>query len=152
MRRRTAIEARRKERREQERLRTEVAQERKRRRRAASIVRVREWNRAWQLANAELYRASKKNYAHRRRIATQSDLTGRQIADLLAGRTMCPLCGRKMRSITDVRDSRQKTIDHILPLSVGGKHSLANVRVVCRDCNNRRPKKGTDLTQLPLAV
>jgi 5-methylcytosine-specific restriction endonuclease McrA len=37
-----------------------------------------------------------------------------------------------------------KELDHIVPLGVGGTHTVGNVRIICRDCNLRRPKDGSD--------
>ena len=56
----------------------------------------------------------------------------------------CPLCGVKLTDKPGLPNS--KHLDHILPLSQGGTHSHGNTRIVCRDCNLRRPKDGSDFT------
>jgi len=38
-----------------------------------------------------------------------------------------------------------KTLDHLVPLGIGGKHIQFNVRVVCRKCNLTRPRGGSDI-------
>lgn len=38
-----------------------------------------------------------------------------------------------------------KQLDHILPLNIGGTHTVGNVRIICRTCNLARPKDGSDL-------
>lgn len=38
-------------------------------------------------------------------------------------------------------DTAEKTTDHVEPLSAGGKHSIDNVVVCCRDCNTRKGSK-----------
>lgn len=45
-----------------------------------------------------------------------------------------------------------KTIDHILPVSLGGAHSRENVRVVCRFCNLARGARADDLSQLSIGM
>ena len=37
------------------------------------------------------------------------------------------------------------TVDHIFPQSIGGTHSLANLRTLCRSCNSARPVAGKAL-------
>lgn len=49
-------------------------------------------------------------------------------AIVLAGSPICSLCGQ---AIAD-------TVDHIIPLSRGGDHSLANLRPACTSCNSSR--------------
>jgi hypothetical protein len=54
----------------------------------------------------------------------------------------CPLC---LCVLTDnPGTSMSKELDHIIPLNVGGTHTVANVRVICRGCNLRRPRDGSD--------
>lgn len=33
---------------------------------------------------------------------------------------------------------RTRTIDHMMPLSRGGKHSVSNLALACRNCNNKK--------------
>jgi hypothetical protein len=54
----------------------------------------------------------------------------------------CPLCMCRMTD--DCRTPTSKELDHIVPLNVGGTHTVANVRIICRLCNLRRPKDGSD--------
>ena len=37
------------------------------------------------------------------------------------------------------------TIDHIFPRSIGGNHSITNLRTLCRSCNSARPVQGKAL-------
>lgn len=78
-----------------------------------------------------------------------SDLTASDVAQVMASRTYCPLCKRRM--VVGHGSPRSKQLDHVIPLAVGGTHTLGNVRVICRDCNLRRPKDGSDVVgQVPL--
>ena len=100
-------------------------------------------NQAWKAANPDKVRATRKYYKHRRRLAEiDSDISSADIAHLLASASVCPCCGVKMFGEPG---HAQKQLDHIVPLNVGGTHTLANVRVICRTCNLRRPKDGSDL-------
>lgn len=54
----------------------------------------------------------------------------------------CPLCGVRLTS--GLGKPNSKHLDHIIPLAIGGTHTHGNVRIVCRDCNLRRPKDGSD--------
>jgi 5-methylcytosine-specific restriction endonuclease McrA len=87
-------------------------------------------------------RESRKNY--RRRTATRlSDLT---VADmrLLRQRTKrCPMCYVQLSDLPNRPDS--KHLDHIIPVVIGGTHTVGNVRIICRTCNLSRPKDGSDL-------
>jgi 5-methylcytosine-specific restriction endonuclease McrA len=38
-----------------------------------------------------------------------------------------------------------KHLDHIIPVVMGGTHTMGNVRIICRTCNLSRPKDGSDL-------
>lgn len=49
---------------------------------------------------------------------------------------MCETCGRRMNEIRN--DPLQATIDHVIPSSKGGKSSVENCKLVCKDCNNRK--------------
>ena len=54
----------------------------------------------------------------------------------------CPLCEVKLTDQPYVPNSKE--LDHIIPKGVGGTHTIGNVRIICRSCNLRRPKDGSD--------
>lgn len=72
--------------------------------------------------------------------AVQTDLTPEYVARLYAART-CPLCAVRL---TRQPGPAQAQLDHIVPLNVGGTHTVGNVRVICRTCNLTRPRDGSD--------
>jgi 5-methylcytosine-specific restriction endonuclease McrA len=47
----------------------------------------------------------------------------------------CHICGKPVR-----RD--QMSLDHIVPIALGGSHTMANVRLAHRRCNYRRAHRG----------
>ncbi|WP_201499155.1 HNH endonuclease [Psychrobacter arenosus] len=49
----------------------------------------------------------------------------------------CYLCGvNTPKSLRGTYDSRAPELDHIIPLSKGGTHTMDNVACACRKCNN----------------
>jgi 5-methylcytosine-specific restriction endonuclease McrA len=49
----------------------------------------------------------------------------------------CQLCGCKVKR-TAQWHPRQATIDHIVPLALGGEHKYANVQTACMECNSKK--------------
>ena len=80
-----------------------------------------------------------KHKAHRRRVNRQKEqsdntLSAVRIKNLLKSRQDCLYCGKALK------DS-QKAIDHMIPLAKGGDHSITNMAISCRPCNNRKRAK-----------
>lgn len=50
----------------------------------------------------------------------------------------CWICGEEMRFTGDRLHPRYRSIDHLVPLSLGGEHSLANTALACMECNRLR--------------
>jgi hypothetical protein len=95
--------------------------------------------------------ARKQDHHRRRAVSRETDITSADLARMIAARTFCPLCRRKMSD--DHRSPRAKQIDHIIPVGAGGLHIRANVRVICATCNNRRPLDGSDtIAQLGFCI
>jgi 5-methylcytosine-specific restriction endonuclease McrA len=49
----------------------------------------------------------------------------------------CQLCGCKVKQ-SKQWTRNQATVDHIVPISLGGEHSYANVQTACWACNTRK--------------
>lgn len=47
----------------------------------------------------------------------------------------CQICGRHLSFNGDPNGKYYPSIDHIIPLSKGGKHEWINVQLACRKCN-----------------
>lgn len=84
----------------------------------------------WERENLERARMGKRNTAHRRRARQAANgsfvVTQRDLRRTL-GRTggSCTYCG--------VRGALE--IDHVVPISRGGAHSIGNLAPACRTCN-----------------
>jgi hypothetical protein len=57
---------------------------------------------------------------------------------------VCPLCDSPMTDVAGRPNTKE--LDHIVPLIVGGTNARENLRVICRRCNQQRPKDGSDYT------
>lgn len=104
---------------------------------------------ARRLANLEAHRARDKRYRQKskskeQRAAIQSNRNARQRAVFVEhvdrGQVfvrdggICGICGTPVeRSVA--------TIDHVIPMSKGGKHEYANVQIAHRRCNERKGAK-----------
>jgi 5-methylcytosine-specific restriction endonuclease McrA len=66
-----------------------------------------------------------------RRLCTDGTLDSRVLRQLFGAASHCCYCERAMRS-------DEKTLDHVIPVSRGGQHSIANVAIACRSCNVRK--------------
>jgi hypothetical protein len=82
-----------------------------------------------------------KNHARRTKLR-MTDVTIDYERALRRKAKICPLC--KVRLVSEPFTPRSKELDHILPINVGGTHTIGNVRIICRQCNQERPKDGTD--------
>lgn len=54
----------------------------------------------------------------------------------------CYGCDRKCLKGAPNNHLLQPTMDHVIPLSKGGKHEYANIRTMCRQCNVRKGNRG----------
>ena len=51
---------------------------------------------------------------------------------------VCYLCHTSLDPQADVFDPLSATVDHVVPLSLAGEHTMANVRCACLGCNSRK--------------
>jgi HNH endonuclease len=87
--------------------------------------------------------ARKRNREHLERSA-YSDITSEQEMAMRRKARKCPMPGCGVRLTDKPGLPNSKHLDHIIPLGVGGTHSHGNTRIICRSCNVRRPKDGSD--------
>lgn len=89
-----------------------------------------EQNREWRQANPDKRRLNEEKrralkYANTPIEEMLTEIQWHDILDEYHHR--CAYCGKKLDKLT---------IDHVVPLSRGGKHSVSNVVPACRHCNN----------------
>lgn len=54
---------------------------------------------------------------------------------------ICKLCGRRTFFVDDYQSDGYPSIDHIMPISKGGKHEWSNVQLAHRGCNDKKSNK-----------
>jgi len=123
----------------------------------ANKEKINAYGREYYKKNAEKERLRKKEYRktdtwkaimanvlHKRRtVMKQTDITTKFMKRLFADTIICEICNKKIK---------RKSLDHIVPINVGGLHIQSNVRVVCLRCNCKRPKDGSDIIQFSLQL
>jgi hypothetical protein len=93
--------------------------------------------------NPEKAKARQRRKTHTRKAKTRyADFTPAQERDLRSKVKRCPLC--RIRMVDEPYVPASKELDHMIPLNMGGTHTTGNVRIICRTCNIRRPKDGSD--------
>lgn len=94
---------------------------------------------------ADRKRARQSRKVSKRRTAQRfTDITAKYERELRRRTLRCGPCGIWMTSKPDQPNS--KHLDHIVPICMGGTHTMGNVRIICRTCNLTRPKDGSDVT------
>lgn len=102
--------------------------------------------RAWYAANREhsiqrslaYFRTEKGKIRNRlntnkhRALERQGDVTPNELTELMQRQTRCAYC-KKVFS-----DKLPATIDHVIPLSKGGPHTISNLVLACKPCNSRK--------------
>ena len=95
------------------------------------------YKKRWKIKDPEGYKATLRRHHERRdmrkRNAYIEDVSKKRVWELSGG--VCHLCKKKM-------DPKEFTLDHILPLSKGGKHEYKNVAAAHRLCNSVRRDVG----------
>lgn len=99
-----------------------------------------EWQKSCEIARKKSYERSKR----RKEIEKEGNLPysfAYKIRSAFVGNE-CPICKRPMgvsiRSDDDpvITKTPEPTIQHNIPLSLGGKNVLENISVICRSCNS----------------
>lgn len=100
----------------------------------ANAEKIKDRVRKWIKENPDRRRAITFNYDSRRRAWKRGGTTGKQIADWLMTQVKkCKWCG--------VECQNDFHVDHVIPLSKGGKHEIANFAISCPTCNLRKNAK-----------
>lgn len=95
-----------------------------------SVKRMKEYNKT------EKGKMIKRNIEHKRRTATKKgDVTTEQYINMINTSTNCYWCNCKL-------NKSNISIDHYIPISKGGLHTLSNLVATCLHCN--KTKHGKD--------
>ena len=105
--------------------------------------------RAWRVAHPDYYRGRYAANPERqsaivslrraRKLGAIGAITSDQWASIKAAYVWrCAYCGKKPATLTQ---------DHVIPLSLGGSHTPANIVPACRSCNSRKGNRPP--TRLP---
>jgi hypothetical protein len=70
-------------------------------------------------------------------------ITVLSLSKMLRETNHCPICNVEMNQDYPATN-RNKTIDHNLPLSRGGKHTIENISIMCLGCNSRKQTRTLD--------
>lgn len=94
---------------------------------------------AWHLAHPEAVQAN--NHRRRARLA-DVDAERFTLADVIArDGWRCGICGRKVDPKATGRN--RKSLDHVVPISLGGPHTLANAQLAHFGCNAAKGARAT---------
>jgi hypothetical protein len=111
------------------------------------------YNQAWRDKNREYCAIKYKEYSennkekirlikHRRRFleVSQDDgsISKEYLIYLYKSAKSCPYCGDSYNSSVEVK---QKTIDHLTPLFLGGLNTVWNIVICCKSCNSAKGRK-----------
>lgn len=92
------------------------------------------------------YKLKHRQRNHKRRAKyKETDITFEWIWELHENTPNCVLCGVELTEGNDKDSSRH--LDHIVLLSLDGTHTMDNVRYICKKCNLKRPKDGSDIKE-----
>lgn len=86
-------------------------------------------------------RTDKKRRRNRLRLATVEHFTPWQVFERDGWK--CHLCGKATARSARVPDPKAPTLDHLVPISAGGEHSMRNVATAHFECNWKRSDTGS---------
>ena len=81
------------------------------------------------------YKISRRNSSNKRRTITKTgDVTTQQLQELYENSKFCYWCNTNLKN-------KKIHLDHYIPLSKGGQHTLSNLVVSCPHCNHIKSSK-----------
>jgi 5-methylcytosine-specific restriction endonuclease McrA len=102
--------------------------------------------RKWQQANPDAYQIIRSRADHKRRSRLADAGPGITLAEWKAIKAAqgfrCLLCGM-------VEPLVKLTVDHVVPVSKGGRHEASNIQALCGPCNSHKRARVMDLRPAP---
>lgn len=109
---------------------------------------------AWKRLNAERARELDRRHSGRRRArilaTTVSDFTETDVRMMYGDD--CYLCGERINFKLKWPHIKSPSLDHVVPLSRGGTHTLDNVAMTHWGCNNRKNARQAELLPTPTLI
>ena len=56
----------------------------------------------------------------------------------------CHICRKRVNMDLDIQHNYSPTMDHLIPISLGGDHTYANIRLAHRICNSRKGNRAVN--------
>jgi 5-methylcytosine-specific restriction endonuclease McrA len=102
------------------------------------VSRIKEKTAKWKSTNPDRVKANHQRRRARKRNVLVGRMSGVQWTNLKqAFLYMCPLCRQSEPEI-------RLTMDHVIPLALGGSHDQYNIQPLCFSCNSRKNMKVFD--------
>lgn len=95
----------------------------------------------WRKKNPDKASAVRGRYRARKRSAFVEDVE--PIAVFERDKWICGICGELIPKRAKWPDMRSASVDHIVPLSCGGKHDMRNVQASHLGCNSVKQNRGS---------
>jgi 5-methylcytosine-specific restriction endonuclease McrA len=93
---------------------------------------------AWTKQNPDAYRAIKRRRKARKRGSQEGAHSAQEWQELKARYDYrCLCCGKQEPEI-------ELTVDHVVPVALGGSDHISNIQPLCRSCNSSKWTKTTD--------
>jgi 5-methylcytosine-specific restriction endonuclease McrA len=88
----------------------------------------------------ENYKLNQRAASRRRRARKRNVHNETVYLEIIAQRDKykCHICRKRVDMNLDVQDMYSPTMDHLIPISLGGDHTYANIRLAHRICNSRK--------------
>lgn len=103
------------------------------------VKQMAQWRKEYERRNPEKVRENRCNQNSRRRtMYRETDITAEWLLELRRNTSNCLLCEKDFDK--KYGEPRYPSLDHILPLFLGGTHTKDNVRYICITCNKKRPR------------
>ena len=110
--------------------------------RPCRVVEIRRWKNQWEKDNPEKVMTDAKRLRlkankHRRRVIEKNSRSDNFLAPEIYERDNweCQVCGISIDPRVKFPSRDSASLDHIIPISKGGTHTLDNVQLACMGCN-----------------